>query len=141
MRFFKKKEDEDKEIKGENTVNDNIPEDELFHEVFRRAVSNRSLNQEEFIEQVAPGRYRIKNPGRRLSPREGSNEKAEKTEPQNRDEILLEILKELEELNSNVKALIARADAGRQEIRELAEDIYARLKEKLDNMTMGMGGW
>ncbi len=62
----------------------------------------------------------------------GSGERREgnmKT-PENRDEILLEILKELRELNSNVKALIVKADIGRQEIRELAENIY----EKLDDI-------
>ena len=134
---------ENKKKEGESVVGgqSESPLEEVASEYYPiQAPENQSESQEEFIEQVAPGRYRIKNPRRQLSSKEGGNERAKKVKPQNRDEILLEILKELRELNSNVRALIVRSDIGRQEIRELAEDIYARLKEKLDNMTMGMGG-
>ncbi len=105
------------------------------------------------VEEIAPGHYKVKhvtsgagtsetgqiNAGEVNS--EERREEAMKSDPPNRDEILLEILRELKELNSNMKALIVRVDAGREEIRQLAEDMYVRLKQKLDDMTMGMGGW
>ncbi len=63
----------------------------------------------------------------------GSGERREgnmKT-PENRDEILLEILKELRELNSNVKALTVRVDADREEQREFRIKVIELLEEQV----------
>ena len=64
----------------------------------------------------------------------GSGERREvKMEaPKNRDEILLEILKELKELNANVKALIVRVDADREEQREFRINVIKLLEEQVD---------
>ena len=47
--------------------------------------------------------------------------------PKDRDEVLIEILKELKALNSNVKALIVRSDLQRKEAKELTKYTVERL--------------
>ncbi len=71
----------------------------------------------------------------------GSGERREvKMEaPKNRDEILLEILKELKELNANVKALIVRVDAEREEMRQLASFMLKEIDQMLKDLSRGMG--
>ncbi len=72
------------------------------------------------------GEYFRENPARSGERREG-NMKA----PENRDEILLEILKELRELNSNVKAITVRVDADREEQREFRMRVIELLEEQV----------
>ena len=52
--------------------------------------------------------------------------------PQDRDDILLEILKELKSLNSNVKALTVRIDTDREEARKFREKVIELLEIQVD---------
>ncbi len=65
----------------------------------------------------------------------GSEERREvKMEaPKNRDEILLEILKELKEINANVNEILKEL----KEINANVEDMSARLEKKLDDIYEG----
>lgn len=138
MRFFGRKKDEEKEkIKGEEQekfkerkegeetkisrlerIFRGFPERELPNQV----TENQSESQEEFIEQVAPGRYRIKNPRKKLSsqkaPDKGNSETTKESSSPDRDEVFLEILKDLKELNTNIKSAIVRIYIMREEIKE-----------------------
>lgn len=117
MRFFgRKKEKEEKREEREEQFPQEISIEELMKGL------------DEFLRELSMKKKEA-----------GKGEEVKKVEPKSEEEILLEILKELKELNSNVKALIIRADIGREEMRQIAEDFYVRLKQKLDNMTMGIG--
>ncbi|EDP75388.1 hypothetical protein [Hydrogenivirga sp. 128-5-R1-1] len=60
----------------------------------------------------------------------GEEEKKEEL-PKDRDEVLIEILKELKALNSNVKAVIVRMDAEREENRQFREQVIDLLGEQV----------
>ena len=120
-----KREKSERRKEGEETKISSL--EEIIMEFFggelpNQATENQSESQEEFIEQVAPGRYRIKNPRKKPSSQKvadkGNSETAKKSSSPDRDEVLLEMLKELKELNANIKSVIVRIDVMREEIKE-----------------------
>ena len=72
-------------------------------------------------------------------PASGERREVKMEAPKNRDEILLEILKELRKLNANVEALIVRVDAEREEMRQLASFMLKEIDQMLKDLSRGMG--
>ena len=140
MRFFGRKKKEEREEKIHDLEEMLIPDLEEILRMIQEAkeTAGEKKQKEGAIEEIAPGHYKVKHvaSSTKASEAEHSDTKEKKeekkeAEPLNRDEILLEILKELKELNSNVKAMIVRMDVSREEIRELIGYAVDRIEGRI----------
>ena len=129
MRLFGRKKEKEEKKENEKQIPPHIDVEEIVYEFFGLDKSKKP------IEEIAPGHYRVRHVTSGTSASEGNKGrvkevrseegKKETAKPENlsRDEILLEILKELKELNSNLKAVIVRMDVDREEQRKFREEV------------------
>ena len=133
------------EFFGKHEMLEGAQAESIFEALFEKALREKmkEASGDNSIEEIAPGHYKVKHvtsgtsenraEGKEEVKSRSEEEKKEEKELKNlsRDEILLEILKELKELNSNVKALIVRMDVAREETRQLIEDATDTIRTTL----------
>ncbi len=120
MRFFgrKKKEEEEEKIP--------VSDLSIFNSIFEKAVKKRMEESSESSRSLSTKASEAEH-----SDTKEKKEEKKETKPLNRDDILLEILKELRELNSNVKAMIVRMDVEREENARFRENVIELLAKQV----------
>ena len=127
MKFFGRKKEEERREEGTDIFKELFSggdDNKIIEAVMNRNNKPTETNQEE---QPQPQEQAQAQETQEVKEVKGEEEKKEEL-PKDRDEVLIEILKELKALNSNVKALIVRSDLQREEAKELTEYAVERLR-------------